>query len=577
MKALSPRRVHLRRLLVATSILLCAALPAAALETELAAEIDGIFADLDGVRSPGCALGVVQQRTLVYQRGYGMASLENAVPIDENTVFYTGSVSKQFTAAAVAMAAREGHLSLDDDIRKWFPEIRDYGAPITVRHLVHHTSGLRDYLGLMSLAGVPFENVVSAEWVIDLIARQKALNFTPGEQYLYSNSGYFMMAQLVGRATGRSMREYSEEKFFGPLGMRHTHFHDDRFHVVENRALAYSASDGGFIVNWTPTFDQVGSGGLLSTIEDLLEWDRSYYDGRLGEGFWDSLEVRGELRDGEKLSYAFGLTIDEYAGHRRIQHGGAMFGYRAQLSRFPDQQLTVAVLCNLASANPAGRSSKVADLFLEKTGTTPADAAEDAAEKLAEPDPVDRDPVDLRAEQLDAWVGVYEIQNGLDVEIKRDGAALVARVPGGPEVSLVPISDSEFLITEAQPPITDPTVRFTKSEEATLMTVELAGNPISAARVARREDDADRLAAWIGSYRSDELAATAIIEGVVESGALTYRIGSTPAREPIARADWTLSLPGMSAKGELGTDGKIDAFVVHAGRVRGIRFDRAPP
>ena len=143
--------------------------------------------------------------------------------------------------------------------------------------------------------------------------------------------------------------------------------------------------------------------------------------------------------------------------------------------------------------------------------------------------------------------------------------------------SVVPISDSEFLITEAQPPITDPTVRFTKSEEATLMTVELAGNPISAARVARREDDADRLAAWIGSYRSDELAATAIIEGVVESGALTYLIGSTPPREPIARADWTLSLPGMSAKGELGTDGKIDAFVVHAGRVRGIRFDRAPP
>ena len=328
----------------------------------------------------------------------------------------------------------------------------------------------------MGLAGVPAENVTTPTWVLDLIARQKAPNFSPGEQYLYSNTGYFLLAQLVDRATGQSLREYSQEKFFGPLGMRHTHFHDNRREVVENRALAYSASDDGFIVNWSPAFAQVGSGGLLSTIEDLVEWDRSYYDGRLGPGFWDHLQGRGRLRDGEELSYAFGLTLDEYEGHRRVQHGGAMFGYRAQLSRFPDKQLTVAVLCNLASADPARRASQVADLFLpgaEQTSLAPEGGVVYNAEAPT---------VQLTTAQLDAWVGDYFV-NGAILEVTADRGGLLVTSPVG-DLVLAPLSDTEFRLTEDQPPITDPRIRFTRTGDELSLAIEIAGDEVTSARLA---------------------------------------------------------------------------------------------
>lgn len=550
-----------------------------AIDSGVSHRIDEIFADLDSVSSPGCALGVIRNQQLVYSRGYGMASLEHRVPIDENTVFYTGSVSKQFTAAAVAMAAHEGFLSLDDDIRKWFPELPDYGKTITVRHLVHHTSGVRDYLGLMALAGIPFENVTPAASVIDMLARQQALNFAPGEQYLYSNSGYFLLAQLVGRATGRSLRTYADEKFFQTLGMRHTHFHDDRREVVENRALAYSPGPDGFLVNWSPAFEQVGSGGLLSTIEDLVEWDRSYYDGRLGAGFWEGLEQPGALDDGEQLNYAFGLTIGEYKGHRRVEHGGSMFGYRAHLARYPDQALSVAILCNLATANPAQRAAQVADLFLpldDLAGVAPAareigDGNDDGLGPASA-----MEPVDLTRRQLDGWVGEYESEAGPSLEISREDDGLVATI-GALSIDAMKLtarSGSEFRAVDAPPPFPDNAeFRFRETDGETALVVRVSGNVLGMfTRVAGRTTEISELEAWTGAYRSEELGAVALISR--DGGRLTYRIGAATPIEMIARRDGSFSMAAGRGRSESTSDGRIVAFVLDAGRVRGLRFVR---
>jgi len=448
--------------------------------TEVTVQVDAVFNDLSSETSPGCAVGVIRTGQLIYSRGYGMASIEHGMPITGSTVFYSGSVSKQFTAAAVLMAAREGHLSLDDDVRHWFPELPDYGKTITVRHLIHHTSGLRDYLTLMLIAGVPFETPVRSEWVVGLIARQRALNFDPGSEYLYSNSGYFLLAQLIGRATGQSLREYSEEKFFQPLGMVDTRFHDDRSEVVARRALAYSTVEqGGYQVNWSPSFDQVGSGGLLTTIADLLEWDRSFYDDRLGSGFWDALLEPGTLNDGEVLDYAFGLVVDEYRGHPRIHHGGSMFGYRAYLSRYPSDRVSIALLCNLDTANPSVRQNQLADLLLKGLDPETENGPVEPPSPVAAPEP--------EAGEQDIGGGVTDV--------------------------------------------------------------------------------------WVGRYRSAEL--NAIAEFQVEGDRLLLQVGLGEPTEVTVGQNHQLSLPPfVTMQGELADD-SIGSFVIDAGRVRGIRFERA--
>ena len=539
------------------------------LDRSITDEIDAVFADLDSVDSPGCAIGVIQDQQLVYGRGFGMASLEQRVPIDVNTVFYTGSVSKQFAAAAVLMAAREGHLRLDDDIRRWFPEIPDYGYVITVGHLVHHTSGLRDYLSLMALAGVPFEDIASADWVLELIARQQATSFVPGEEYQYSNSGYFLMGQLIERATGRSLRQYSEEKLFEPLGMRQTHFHDDRLEVVVGRAPAYAKSEeGGFVLNWSPNFAQVGSGGLLSTIVDMVEWDRSFYNGRLGEDFWDQMQVVGRLNDGEELDYAYGLVINEFRGHPRVHHGGAMFGYRSYIARIPEQELTVVVLCNSAQVNPARRSADVLGVLLaveaveavEATGGNLTATAQDA-----------RSTANLTTAQLDRWVGDYTVVPGANIEVVRDGQGLAANF-GGQRFALRALSASEFEMDRLAAPATSRLITFEAGDAGRSLSVEVGGASLIAKPLAPREADPRKLAQWVGTYWSDELAATAVIEQ--KGDVLTYQVGSTPAEGVVVRTDSSLTRGPTKAVAELDEDKRVGAFVIDAGGVRGIRFVR---
>ncbi len=329
--------------------------------------VDELFSEWDKPGSPGAVLGVIHNGELIYQKGYGEANLDYNIPITHETVFYIGSVSKQFAAACIAIMADKGLIGLDDDIREYIPEMPDYGEPILIRHLVHHTSGVRDLYSVLNFAELNVANVLSLDEKLEAISSQSDLNFAPGEEYLYSNSGYTLMTVLVERVTGKTLREFSHEHIFEPLGMHNTHFHDNRTQVVKNRALSYQRRGEDFIVSYLMNFEGVGPGGLYTTIGDMLKWDRNFYDNSLhhSPNFNSIMYERGVLNNGDTLDYAFGIRFGDHRGVKTVGHGGSFMGFRADYLRFPEQEFSVVIFSNLGSISPGGISTRIADLYLE--------------------------------------------------------------------------------------------------------------------------------------------------------------------------------------------------------------------
>lgn len=339
------------------------------------AEIDALFATWDRPGSPGCALGVLRDGHFVYQRGYGAANLDYGIPNGPGIVYYVGSLSKQFTAAAVALLAQDGRIGLNDDVHRYFPELPDYGGPVTIRQLIHHTSGIPDLYGLMATAGIPLENVFSDSAAVALIARRRELDFPSGTQYRYSNGGYFLLGQLVKRVTGKSLREYAAERLFRPLGMDSTHFHDQPWSVVPNRAISYQPDGTDFRISYLGNFDKIGAGGLYTTLGDLAKWDADFYQRRVGgEALRRTSLTRGVLAGGDTITYAFGLVLGRLLGRPVVRHDGAMMGFRAALLRFPDERFTVLTLCNLGNIDAGQLADRVAALFLEDLEQKPGSA-----------------------------------------------------------------------------------------------------------------------------------------------------------------------------------------------------------
>ena len=391
-----------------------------------AARVDAVFARFARPDSPGCALGIFQNGAITYSKGYGSANLEYSVPITPATPFISGSVAKQFTAAAIALLVEQGGISLDDDVRKYIPELPDYGAKITIDHLVHHTSGLRDFWALVQVAGMRYDDGYAVGDVIRLAARQKHLNFPPGTEYDYSNTGYIALGLIVQRVTGKSLREFTTEQIFGPLGMTSTHFHDDHTMLVPGRASAYSPlPEGGYRINvWNN--DIVGQGGLILTVDDLLKWDENFYTGKVGgAGFLKRQLQQGKLANGTTLSYAFGLTVGEYRGLRLVEHSGSSGGYRTIISRFPTEHTSVVALCNTTDANTTTLSHQVADIILGSKLSAPVQRAartDSAAARGTTPAPRD----------LSALAGrFYSIELDATYDISATGATLTVKRPRG--------------------------------------------------------------------------------------------------------------------------------------------------
>ncbi len=341
--------------------------------------IDSVFAAYDRADVPGCAVGVYQNGEIAFEKGYGSANLEYRIPITPTTPFIMGSVSKQFTAAAIALLADDGRLSLDDDVRKYLPELPDYGQRITINELVHHTSGLRDFWALVEAAGMRLDDTYAVADVLDLAARQKHLEFTPGAAYDYSNTGYVVLGEIARRVSGESLARFAAENIFAPLGMTHTHFQDDHTVIVPGRAYAYMPHAGGWRIDvWNN--DIVGQGGLMTTVEDLQKWDENFYTGRVGGPRFLARQLeQGRLNDGTVLSYAFGLEVGAYRGLRLVEHTGSTGGYRTIISRFPSAHTSVVALCNASNVNTTTLSRRVADVVLASSFTSPAPAPRIAA------------------------------------------------------------------------------------------------------------------------------------------------------------------------------------------------------
>ncbi len=338
----------------------------------LSKKVDAIFAEYDRTNSPGCALAIVKDGKIIYKRGYGMSNMEYNIAITPTSIFHIASISKQFTAAAIVRLSLEGKLSLDDDIRKYIPEVPDFGHTITFNNLIHHTSGIRDQWDLQGLAGWRNDDLITEKDILDMLTRQKALNFLPGEEYVYCNTGFTLAAIAVKRITGVSLRDYADSVFFKPLGMTNTHFHSDHAEITPNRTSAYSKDDKGILKIRIPVFDNYGATSLFTNVEDLAKWDENFYSKKIGgDAFINLMQVTGELNNKTPQNYASGLIVSNYKGYKTVGHRGADAGYRSNSIRFPEEHFSVLVFANMASINPSLLSYKVADLFLKDKSIQP--------------------------------------------------------------------------------------------------------------------------------------------------------------------------------------------------------------
>ncbi len=412
-------------------------------------QVDTIFSQYAKPGSPGCSVSVARDGKLLFAKGYGYADLEHNVAITPDTLFYVASVSKQFTGISIGILIQRGVVRLDDDVRKWVPEVPDFGSTVTVSHLVHHTSGVRDFLGLQGLAGYPEDEPLSEREFLAMMSRQKALNFAPGDEHLYSNSGYALLAIIVKRATASSLKAFASKEVFAPLGMTTSRFRDDHTEPIPNRAIGYAPRNGGFRQS-VPTFDVVGDGGLFSSARELAMWDPTDLPSTVGQrGLAKLLSEPGTLNNGTPVPYAMGLRIDTYRGLPILRHGGSYGGYQTDVTRFPGNRMGVTVLCNQSNA-PAwqwgmgGLAQKVADVFFADRFTAPVPTTANPAPVVAVPaaHPVFTGEPTTRAtmfsEELDTtWaVSVWDTglrvvrRNQVEVALSRAADANTFSAPG---------------------------------------------------------------------------------------------------------------------------------------------------
>jgi CubicO group peptidase (beta-lactamase class C family) len=530
--------------------------------------VDAIFSAYDRTDSPGCALGVIRDGDFVYRRGYGMANLEYDLPLGAQSIFRIGSTSKQFTATAIALLAEDGKISLDDPVRRYFPEFPAWADAMTIRQLVHHTSGMRDYLELAFLAGKADDaDYYTDQWVLDLLARQRETNFPAGTQYLYSNSGYLLLAHIVERVTGQTLRQYAEEHIFGPLGMRHTHFHDDHNEIVPRRATGYAPAEaGGYRISVT-TLDIVGDGSVFTTIDDLLLWDRNFYDNRLGKGgpgLITTLTTSGALNSGESLDYAFGLAIEDFHGSPMISHGGAFVGYRAEMVRLPQQRLSAAVLCNRSDAAPDQLARKVVMHYLGLDSTVAGtDAARiEAAETIA-----------VSEEALQEFVGdFWEDAEAFAAETAVEAGKLWAVHSPTRRSELVPVGPDRFQMIGVPAEVY---VTFERDEHGiTGMRRTINGQPRGQFRpFARRRATAAGLAGYSGSYYSPELEISYRL--YLSGDRLMFKIPYVAEQELTPMFEETFENPDYgSFTFERAGDGPATGFKLQSGRVKNLAFSR---
>jgi CubicO group peptidase (beta-lactamase class C family) len=544
------------------------------LAPDMAKQVDKVFAKWDRTDSPGCALGVYRGGQIVYKRGYGMEDLNEDVHITPGTVFHVASMSKQFTAASIVLLAQQGKLSLDDDVRKYIPGLPDFGQKITIRNLVHHTSGLRDQWALLELAGWRYsKDLITNDDVMSVMTRQKELNFKPGERHVYCNTGYTLMGLIVKRVSGMSLREFTTKNIFEPLGMTHTHFRDDHAEIVKHNAVGYEQEPGKPFEISITNFDTVGATSLHTTVQDLQRWDENFYHPKVGgEAFVQQMLERGKLNNGEVLDYAFGLVLGKYKGLPTVDHGGADAGYRSDMTRFPEQHFSAAVLCNSAETDPSALVRKVADMALAKEIKV-AEEATPAKEAVIR-DTGAPAPVVLAVEQMAAFAGLYwNREDDAFVKISVKDGKLQGDVSSGEPLVLKPVAESRFHIAD-KPWGDEVEIHFVAAsgDKPRRMEQSFGGGKPTVFEIAEAfSPSGAELADYAGAYMSEEIDPVYRIALDEEKLSLTRLKHKADTLQPAVRDVFT---------GQIGTvrftrdpsNGHVSGFVLNAGRIQNFHF-----
>jgi CubicO group peptidase (beta-lactamase class C family) len=530
--------------------------------------IDQLFSIWNSLESPGAAVAVEKDGKVIFKKGYGNAELEYNIPITPQTVFHIASVSKQFTCFSILLLEKEGKLSINDDIRKYIPEVPDFGKVITLNHLMHHMSGLRDQWELLAMAGWRLDDNITKEHILRLVSCQKELNFNPGDEYLYCNTGFTLLAEVVARVSGQSFPEYTRTHIFDPLKMTHTLFYDNCEKIVKNRAYSFDVDSSGYKKS-NLNYSNTGATSLFTTAEDLCHWAANFENPVVGDKeIVKRMNLRGILNKGDTITYAMGQEIGKYKGLKMISHGGADAGYRTFLARFPDQNFSVNVLSNLGSFDPGSIALKVADIYL-KDKEVVAGPKKDNAEKK---ETSDAKEVKVDHDLLVTYCGNYELQPGNVAIISLENENLFVTAPGLIKTQMKAIGADEFEVKEVSARVT-----FMQGDSGKIskMKVEMNGEEHYAMKLPEFDASKVNLADYTGNYYSDELNTTYNL--VVESGKLIARhfrtgdVNLNPTKPDHFSGDqWYFG----SIQYERDQTGRITGFRVSGGRVRNLKFVR---
>ncbi len=527
--------------------------------------IDELFAQWNAEQTPGAAVAVVKDGEIVYKKGYGMANLEYGIPITPATIFHIASISKQFTVFSILLLEKEGKLSLEDDIRNYIPEVPDFGKTITLRHLASHTSGMRDQWNLLAMAGWRLDDVITKEHVLKLVSNQKELNFDPGEEFMYCNTGFTLLAEVVARVSGMSFAEFTKSKIFSLLGMDNTLFYDDHEKIVPNRAYSYSKMDSLGYKKSVLSYANVGATSLFTTVEDLSLWVMNFQNPKVGDkGIVEKMNTPALLNNGKTFDGALGQFVSNYKGVQEISHGGSDAGYRSFLARYPEHDFAVIVFSNDASFSSGGLAHQVADIFLE--GIIETD------KKKGDEKPEDEATIQLDLKTILYYVGDYELEPGFILSVKENEGKLSVQPTGDKPYPLKAISKKEFKVGDLEFRI-----EFQPGKEGNIETLILhAGDNTQEAKKTEPFDHSTvNLSDFEGSFYSEELstAYTFVVEDeiLVAKHSRHPDIHFNPTKKDFFSGNtWFFG----QAKFERDSSGNISGMKASSGRVRNINFEK---
>ncbi|MGB5238111.1 MAG: serine hydrolase domain-containing protein [Flavobacteriaceae bacterium] len=519
-----------------------------------------IFEDFDSLEKPGVSVAVVRDGKIIYKNGYGSAHLEYDVPISPSTVFHVASVSKQFTVFAILLLQREGKLSLDDDIRKYIPEVPDFGAKISLRHLATHTSGLRDQWDLLRIGGWRMDDVITTAHVLNLVSQQKELNFQPGEKYTYCNTGFTLLAEVVARVSGFSFPKFTQKRIFEPLKMERTLFYDDHERIVKDRAYSYKKEEDVYKKSRL-NYAIAGATSLFTTAEDLALWVLNFQNPKVGnQAIIDQMNTLAVLNNGKTFGGAYGQFVGTYKGHKQIQHGGADAGYRSYLARFPKNDFAVITLSNFADSNPWNLALKVADLYLEDK-TVPGDEEREPSVYKS-----------LSAEHLKQFEGYYwNEKDEMSRQIKLENDTLRYIRSENNVTALAPVGFNKFEMLKVPSYVT---VEFTKEDNLGGMIVsEDDENQYRFDNYIPIDLSALNISPYEGTYFCPELMTEyQIVFKNNELLARHFRLGEIPLK--LIRADLMEAPGGIKIHMHRTEDGSVDGMKVSTGRASDLWFEK---